>query len=119
MPHWTACARPLASSFRSDSGRPFGQSCHSSYRRLVTASPEQHARRDTLGWYVHTNQGVVLSRQCATEAEARAEGNVIAAELRTSMRREHYTEAKIADRVAALRVGYGVRVHPHGGFAAL
>ncbi|MGQ0846520.1 MAG: hypothetical protein ACT4QF_20550 [Sporichthyaceae bacterium] len=85
----------------------------------MTVSPEQHARRDTLGWYVHTDQGVVLSRQWETEAEARADGNEIAAELRTSMRREHYTEPSIAVRVAALRVGYGIRVHPHGGFAGI
>jgi hypothetical protein len=47
--------------------------------RRVTASPDQY-RGDTLGWYVATDQGVVLSRRHETEAEARADGNVIAAD---------------------------------------
>lgn len=70
-----------------------------------------------------TDQGVVGAGPFESEANARAAGNTIAAELRESMRRDRlpggrrrYSEADISARVAALRVGYGVRVHPHGGF---
>lgn len=83
----------------------------------MTASPEQYAHREP-AWWVHTDQHVVLSGPFPDEAAARAGGNAVAALLREAMRRERFSQARIAERVRALRVGYGVRVHPHGGFEA-
>lgn len=81
----------------------------------MTASPQQYAHREPM-WWVATDQGVVLAGPFPDEITAREGGNAVAARLREAMRRERYSEVRIAERVRALRVNFGVRVHPHGGF---
>lgn len=79
------------------------------------ASPQQYPHQ-VMHLYVVTDQGVVLGGPYDDEQTARAGGNQIAAELRASMRRERFSEAQVAERVRALRIGYGVRERPHGLF---
>lgn len=81
----------------------------------MTASPEQYSRA-SIGWLIYTADGLVVSGPHVTEAEARLAGNGFAAELRASMQREHYNPRQVAARIRVLRVGYGRRSHPHGGF---
>lgn len=82
---------------------------------MHAASPEQYPwQREA--WYVTTDQGVVLGGPYPDELAARAGGNVVAEELRASMRRERFPERQVAERVRALRVGFGIRERPHGLF---
>lgn len=89
----------------------------------MTADPSQYSPQ-VPAWFVCTVQGVVLAGPFLKEADARAAGNRVAANLRTSMRgqtwsggQRRYSEADVAARVGALRVAFGVTVPPHGGFA--
>lgn len=83
----------------------------------MTAGPHQFDPRRDPAWWVHTDQGVVLAGPFSCEAQARAGGNEVAAQLRAAMRRERYSERAITARVRALRIGFAVRTWPHGGIA--
>lgn len=83
---------------------------------MHSASPEQFDVPRAAAWHVHTTDGLIVSGPHDTEDQAKAAGNEFAADLRASMRRENYSEAKIKARVAALRVGYGLATHPNGWF---
>lgn len=83
----------------------------------MTVSPEQQTHGDP-AWWVATVQGGVLAGPFPDEASAREVTTRVAVRPRESMRRERHGEADIAERLRALRVGYEVTVHPHGGFEA-
>lgn len=82
----------------------------------MTAGPHQYGREGGPAWWIHTDQDVVLAGPFPDESAARAGGNHVADQLRAAMRRERYGEATIGERVAVLRIGFGIRQWPYGWF---
>ncbi len=72
--------------------------------------------RDPPGWYVVTDQGVVLSVRFAHRRSAEVFRDQFVVDLRRDLQRAHKPGAFVAARVRAVRVSYGVLVGAWCGF---
>lgn len=73
--------------------------------------------REPAGWYLVTDQGVVLSVRFDSPGPAEAYRERFLVDLRRDLQRARKPPAFIAARVRAVRVGYGVLVGAWCGFA--
>jgi hypothetical protein len=83
----------------------------------MTADPSLTSRREP-GWYVVTDQGVVLSVRFGDEAAALHARELVVTELRRDLRRSGKPGQFIAQRVRAILVSHGVLVGAWNGFQA-
>jgi hypothetical protein len=84
----------------------------------VSADPSIVAGRKP-GWFVVTDQGVVLSARFNRKPEAMAAHAAVVAGLRRELTREGRPGRFIAERVRAVLVRYGVLVGAWNGFRPL
>jgi hypothetical protein len=84
----------------------------------VSADPSVFVGREP-GWFVVTDQGVVLSARFGQKPEAMAAHAAVVAGLRRELAREGRPGRFIAERVRAVLVRYGVLVGAWNGFRPL
>jgi hypothetical protein len=84
----------------------------------VSADPSVVSGREP-GWFVVTDQGVVLSVRFAERADALAALEAVIARLWRELAREGRPHRFIAERVRAVQVRYGVLVGAWNGFQPL
>lgn len=75
--------------------------------------------REPPGWYLVTDQGVVLSVRFDSPAPAETYRRRFLVDLRNDLQRAHKPGAFIAQRVRAVRVAYGVLVGAWCGFVPM
>jgi hypothetical protein len=81
----------------------------------VSADPSIFLSREP-GWFVVTDQGVVLSARLIDRAAALTARGAIVASLRQDLQRAGRPGQFIAERVRAVQVHYGVLVGAWNGF---
>jgi hypothetical protein len=81
------------------------------------ADPSRYLEASTVpGWYVITDQGVVLSARFPNRRDVELEYQLVVSQLATSLRRERKPQKFINERVAAVGVEWGVLIGAWGKF---